>query len=133
MATFPRRNDLLYPELSYKIIGCAFDLYNTIGHGHLEKFYQNGMRAAFEAMGLKFKEQVYAPLKYKDKVIGRGFRDFLVEDKIIVEIKKGEHFSKTHIEQVFEYLVTNKIELAILINFGLDRVHFKRIINKNSL
>lgn len=128
------RKDILYPELSYKIVGCAFDVYNELGAGHHEKYYQRALTEAFSSQKLSFREQVHFPLSFRGKVIGRNFFDFLVENKIVVEIKKSEKFSKTHIDQVMEYLKLSNLELAILINFGSQGVIFKRIINikKNS-
>ena len=127
--TILRRTDLIYPELSYKIIGCAFDVYNSIGSGHQEKYYQKALAESFSGQSLDFAQQVDFPLKYKEKIIGRNFLDFLVDNKIVVEIKKGEHFSKTHVDQVIEYLKLGNLKLAILINFGIQGVAFKRIIN----
>ena len=69
------------------------------------------------------------PLRYSGKIIGRKVLDFVIDDKIVVEIKKGDRFSKSHIDQVLEYLKTNNLKLAILINFGNSGVTFKRIVN----
>jgi len=127
-----RRKDIFYPELSYKIVGCAFDVYNTLGSGHQEKFYQKALAEALSQKCLRFQEQVSFPLNYNGKVIGRGFLDFIVENKIVVEIKKGSKFSKTNIDQVIEYLKLANLKLAILINFGNGGVTFKRIVNFDS-
>lgn len=124
-----RRKDLIYPELSYKIIGCAFDVYNEIGSGHHEKYYQRALKEAFKEQKLNIKEQVYYPLKYKTKVIGKNFLDFLIKKIIVVEIKKGVSYSKRHITQVIEYLKATDLPLAILITFGNEGVSFKRIVN----
>ena len=78
--------------------------------------------------GLGYKEQIYFPLRYRDKIIGKCFFDFIVNDSIVVELKKGNNFSKKNIDQVLEYLKTSDLKLAILINFG-SSVSFKRIIN----
>ena len=126
-----RRPDILYPELSYQIIGCAYDVYNIIGSGHSEKNYQTALVFAFSKNKLKFKEQLVCPIKYDNKLIGKRILDFLVEEKIVVEIKKGNRFSKSHIDQVLEYLKINNLKLAILINFGSEGVMFKRIISFN--
>lgn len=67
--------------------------------------------------------------RYKDKVIGKNFIDFVVDDVIVVEIKKGNRYSSRHISQILEYLKISGIKLAILINFGLNEVSFKRLIN----
>ena len=124
-----KRKDLAYPELSYKIIGCAFDVYNTLGYGHYEKYYQRALAEAFSSQDLKFQQQADFPLKYKGKIVGRNFVDFLVENKIIVEIKKSEKFSKTNVDQVKEYLKSSGLNLAILINFAKQGVIFKRFVN----
>ena len=124
-----RRKDLIFPELSYIVIGCAFDVHNEIGGGHPEKYYQDALAEAFARRRLQYKEQVYTLLRYGSKVVGKKFLDFLIADKVIVEIKKGNRFSKSNIDQVLEYLKTNNLQLAILINFGSDGVAFKRIVN----
>lgn len=72
------------------------------------------------------------PLKFKGTAIGHQFLDFLIEDKIILEIKKGDRFSKSNIEQVLAYLKTTKLKLGIIANFGSRELKFKRIINFNS-
>ena len=126
------RQDLVYPELSYGIVGCAFEVHNSLGGGHHEKYFQRALSEAFKNHDLNFSQQVYCPLQYKGKVVGRNFMDFVVDDKIVVEIKKGNRYSKQHINQVVDYLKTNKKKLAILINFGLSEVSFKRIVNFDS-
>lgn len=124
-----RRKDLIYPELSYSIIGCAFDVYNEIGSGNPEKYYQKALAQSFSQHGITFQEQVHCPVKYVQKVIGKRFLDFLVEDKIVVEIKKDNRYSKSHIDQVLDYLRLKGLKLAILINFGNQGVQFRRVVN----
>lgn len=124
-----KRQDLLFPELSYKIVGSAFDVHNNLGSGHYEKYYQKALAESFSKNQLKFKEQDYFPLKYNNKIIGKNFVDFLVENKIVVEIKKDSRFARSHINQVLEYLKLSSLQLAILINFGNEGVSFKRLVN----
>ena len=121
--------DLIYPELSYKIVGCAFVAYNQLGNGHSEKIYQRALAEELGIRRIEFKEQVYVPLLYKGRSIGKIFLDFWVEDKIVVEIKKGNKYSRRHIEQVLQYIKSTDLRLAILINFGSSEVSFKRIVN----
>lgn len=121
--------DLLYPKLSYEIGGAAFDVYNCLGAGHNEKYYQRALEESFIEKGLKFKREVKCPLNFKSKVVGRRFVDFIVEGKVIIELKKGDRFAKTNIDQVLDYLKLNNLKLAILINFGSKGVQFKRIVN----
>ncbi len=124
-----RRDDLIFPELSYRIIGCAYEVYNELGSGHSEKYYQRAMAIAMRKNGLNFKEQLYSPLKFQDEIIGKLFFDFCVEEKIVVELKKNGHFSKGNIDQVNEYLQTSKLQLALLINFTSTGVISKRLLN----
>lgn len=124
-----KRQDLVYPELSYKIMGCAFEVYNELGFGHAEKFYQRAMAIQLKKEGIQFKEQVYTPLKFKGEVIGKQYFDFLIEDKVIIELKKNSNFSKGNIDQVKQYLQTSKLQLAILINFSPTSVVSRRIVN----
>ncbi len=124
-----KRSDLVYPELSYKIVGCAFEVFNELGFGHAEKYYQKAMAIALKKAGLNFKEQFYAPLKFQGELVGKLYLDFLVDDKVIVELKKSDHFSKSNIDQVNQYLLSSKTQLAILINFSSKGIISKRLIN----
>lgn len=118
--------------MSYAIVGCAFDVYNALGGGHHEKFYQRALSEAFTRKNITHRQQIYFPLKYEAKVVGKQFLDFLAEEKVVIEIKKGNRYSKKHIDQVLEYLKMSNCKLAILINFGSESVSFKRIVNFNS-
>jgi len=129
MTTQLRRNDLVYPELSYKIVGCAYELFNQIGHGHLEKVYQKGFAAMLRTENISFQQELYHPIKIGNEVIGKLYLDFLVENKIIVELKKDGRFSKQNIEQVNQYLKASGLKLALLINFTSTGVVVKRLLN----
>lgn len=126
-----RRDDLVYPELSYEIVGCAYEVFDELGPGHSEKTYQKALAVTLKKKGIKYSEQVYYSIKFKEEIVGKGFLDFAVDSKIIVELKKDGYFSKTHIEQVLNYLKISNLKLAILINFTNEGVKFKRIVNIN--
>ncbi len=120
---------VLYPELSYEIMGSLFEVYKEIGPGHHEKYYQRSIAEELKRRGIKFQEQSYIPLLYKDKIVGRLFIDFLIEEIVVLEIKKGANFSKKHIDQVLKYLKNKDCKLAILANFSQNGVQYKRIVN----
>ena len=128
-----KRDDLVYPELSYKIVGCAFEVFKSLGLGHPEKVYQKAMAILFEEKKISFTKEEYMPIKFRDKLLRKQFIDFVVEDKIVVELKKQFHFSKAHIDQTTYYMQEKNIKLAILINFGKEGVTFKRLVNVNEL
>ena len=121
--------DLLYPDLSYKIVGCAFEVFNEIGGGHKEITFHNGLRVAFDKAGIKFKEELYYAVKFQNVSVGKNYFDFLVDDKIVVEIKSSDRFVKSHFDQLLNYLVISNLKLGILISFGRTEVKFKRVLN----
>lgn len=123
------KEDLIYPELCYKLVGILFEVYNDLGYGHAEKVYQKAVSVALKKAELKFSEQKYYALMFKGEKIGSGFFDFLVEDKIIIELKRGDRFVKAHMEQVYEYLISNNLKLGLLVYFTPRKLHYKRIIN----
>jgi GxxExxY protein len=122
---------LIYSDISYKIIGAAFTVYNELGFGHMEKIYQRALAKELQLQNLNFKEQVPYKVLYKGENIGNNFLDFLVEDKVIVELKKNDHFSKKNIDQVVNYLKISDLKLAMLINFSKNGVLHKRLVNLN--
>lgn len=124
-----KRIDLVHPELSYQIVGALFDVYNALGHGHLEKTYQRAVAQALKERGLSFQEQVSVPVSYRGAKVGRQFLDFLIEDLVILELKQGDRFRKNNFDQVSAYLMTSGLKLAILANFTKQGVLFRRIVN----
>lgn len=120
--------ELIEKDLSYKIVGILFSVYNSLGSGYQEKYYQRAIAEELKIKGVKFKEQVYIPLYYKNKSIGKYFIDFIVEDKIVVEIKTNNKFYPRDIKQVLAYLKTSDIKLGILANFSRQKLYLKRIL-----
>jgi GxxExxY protein len=129
MSQVIRREDLIYADLCYEIVGCAYDVYNSLGTGLKESTYGKAMAIAMKNKNRLVEEQIPFELKYAGKSIGKRYFDFLVDKKIIVEIKKGGKYSKSYIDQVVEYLKISGLKLAILIDFGKEKVIFKRLVN----
>jgi GxxExxY protein len=124
-----KRKDLIYPDLSYKIIGALFGTANEIGVGHKEKFYQKALAQVLNEKGIKYKEQLPSKIYYKEKYIGIYYFDFLIEDKIVLEIKVKSYFSKKDMDQIYSYLKANNLKLGILAHFTKSGVRIKRIVN----
>lgn len=124
-----RRNDLIEPELSYQIVGAIFTVYNEVGPGLKENVYQRALAEELRAQGIAFRAQVHCPIYFRGKPIGHRYLDFLVADKIIVELKSGDHLPRAHVVQVKEYLMLMKLQLAILASITHKGARFKRIIN----
>lgn len=124
-----QNQELIYPELSYKLVGLAYTVYNELGHGHLEKVYQKAYAKELKDAGITFKEQVSYKVIYKDEVIGNNYLDFLIDDIIIIELKRDDFYSKKYIDQVSNYLKVSELKLGLLINFTSSGVRCKRIVN----
>lgn len=124
-----QRDDLIYPDLSYKLVGLAYTVFNEISHGHLEKVYQKAYAKELKDSNIEFKEQAPYQVIYKEEIIGNNYLDFLIENKIIIELKRSDFHSKKYIDQVSNYIKVSDLKLAILINFTTSGVRIKRIVN----
>lgn len=120
--------ELIYPELSYKIVGILFEVYNALGGGYQEKYYQRALEKEFQSKSIKYKSQLPVRLKYKGDNLGIYYLDFLVEDKVILEIKIASKFYPKNIKQVLGYLKANNLKLGILACFNRNGLMHKRIL-----
>lgn len=120
---------VIYPELSYKILGCLFEVFNILGPDHRESVYQKALEKEFASRKIDFTSQFKADLVYKDKVIGVQFLDFLVEGKIVVELKVGVYYRKKSFDQILDYLKSNNMRLGILALFSPTGLKYYRILN----
>lgn len=123
------KNGLIYPELSYSIMGIVFDVFNHLGPGYKEKYYHNALSIAFTRKGINYETELYSPIKYQGLIVGKQYLDFLIEKKIVLEIKVGNEFRKSFIEQILSYLKSTNLQLGILINFTKIGIKSKRILN----
>jgi len=121
--------NIVYPELSYKLVGLAFEIYNELGPGYQEKYYQRAYEIALQENALDFKREEFVPLTYKGNDIGRYFIDFVVDEKIVVEFKVGSSVRRGDIRQVFGYLKSKNLKLGIIVVVKSDGVTYKRIVN----
>ena len=126
---FLKKKDLIYPDLSYLILNCVFKIHNTLGGGLSEKDYQNALASEFKSRKVLFEEQHYLPLDYCGIHIRKRFCDFLIEDKIIIEIKSGTRIKYKDFKQTEEYLKVKNCKLGLQIVFGREYVTFKRVLN----
>ena len=117
----------LYSNITEKIIGAFYNVYNTLGYGFLEKIYENAMEIELEKMGLDFHKQKKIQVFYNNKVIGDYYADFEVNNQVIVELKACENLCKEHEYQLINYLKATHLEVGLLLNFG-KKAEFKRLI-----
>lgn len=120
--------DLIYKELSYKIVGCAMEVHNQLGYGFLEKVYENALLFELKNKNTEVKNQIPIKVHYKGNIIGNYIADVLVEDKVILELKSVEKIIDSHIAQTINYLKATGLKLAIIINFGKEKLEYERIV-----
>lgn len=120
---------IVYKELSYKIVGCFYEVYNALGPGHKEEVYQKALEVEFDESAIKHVTKRRFSVDYKGKKVGVYEPDFIVEDKIIIEIKSVLIIPKVFEKQLFYYLKASGFRLGYLVNFGADRIDIRRRVN----
>lgn len=116
--------------LTHKIIGCAMEVHNILGNGFQEVIYQRALAIELKEQGVSFLREQEMPLFYKGHEIGSRRADFLVEDKVMVEIKAITKLEDVHLEQGLNYLTAYNLDIGLLINFGGCKLEFKRLFQK---
>ena len=110
-------------------MGLVFKVSKELGFEHKESFYQKALAKEFEDNGIIFKEQLRCKLKYKEKELGIYIFNFLVFDKIVVEIKQKKVILSRDIDQLYKYLKAMNWKLGIIITFTKEGAKFKRVVN----
>ena len=121
---------IVYSQESYKIIGAAFNVYNTLGHGFLEAVYQECLELEFKKQGIPYEREKEIKIYYDGQELKQTYRaDFVCYDKIIVELKAVSELDEAHHAQVYNYLHATGYKLGILLNFGCsDGLEKDRIV-----
>jgi GxxExxY protein len=122
--------DLLYKDEVYAIIGAAMEVYNELGSGFLEPVYQEALELELQERGIPFDAQKKLHIRYKNHRLEQKYRtDFVVYEKIIVEIKALSHLTSHNEAQLINYLKATGLEVGVLINFGAEgRLEWKRMV-----
>lgn len=121
--------ELIYKDLSYKITGLAYKIDNQIGFGQTEKVYCDAFEKLLRDEKLSYNRELYAPIRVDGHLVAKRYFDFLIDDKIIVEIKVGNYAYKEVCGQLFQYLKTSNHKLGLIIRFSRTGVTVKRIPN----
>ena|SRR3989344_2418440 len=109
---------LLYPDLSYKIRGACFELRKELGWGHKEVIYQRGLHEKFKAFKLDIDKEKKIPILVEGKKVGIYIPDFVIGDKVMIEVKAKDFIIKPDLLQFWQYLRCTSYKLGFLINFG---------------
>jgi GxxExxY protein len=121
-------DNLIFPELSYKIVGILFEVHTLLGNRYQEKYYQRAVAIKLKNNNISFKKEISVDLIIDNEKIGKYFLDFLIEEKVILELKAKPSFTKNDYRQVQAYLKATNLKLGILANFYSESLEYKRIL-----
>jgi GxxExxY protein len=119
-----------HKEITDKVIGAFYEVYNELGHGFLESVYERSLEIALDSIHFKVCRQIQIPVWFRGKPVGDFTADMLVEDCVLLELKAARALDSSHQAQLLNYLRATEIEVGLLLNFGL-RPEFKRLIFDN--
>ena len=122
---------MLHQELTNKIIGAYYKVYNSLGYGFLEKVYENSLKIELQRLNLKVDQQKNIKVVYEGFEVGDYFADLIVENLVIIELKAAEAICEQHEAQLLNYLRATDKEVGLLLNFGKE-AKFVREIFSNS-
>jgi GxxExxY protein len=122
------RHELLLKDEVFQIVGCAMEVLNTLGHGLLEKPYENALAVEFRLRGLPFQQQPRFPVLYKSVNVGEYVPDLLVFDQIIVDTKAIEKLGNNEKPQIINYLKITRLRVGVLLNFKHPKLEWERIV-----
>ena len=120
---------VIYKDLSYKIMGILFKVHNKLGPAYQEKYYQRAIEKELKTQNILFTREFQVEIRYENEMIGKYFIDFVIENKIALEVKNVNFFHRKYLNQVLAYLSASGLKLGILVNFNQDRLFSKRIVN----
>ena len=118
-----------YSDITEKIIGCALKVHQRMRSGYPELIYHKCLIIEFKKGALSFLSEIELPIFYDDIEVGKRRVDFLIENKVIVEIKAVSELTDAHLAQALNYLEALNLEVGLLINFGSRSLEVKRLIN----
>ncbi len=129
-----RRSDSQFEdgELTKRIIGCSMRVHSNLGCGFQEVVYQNSLGIELSKEGLNFLREYEMPIRYEGQIVGSRRVDFLVEQRVSVELKAVVALEDIHLAQAKNYLEAYKLRVGLLINFGSTSLEFKRMINSKA-
>lgn len=124
--------EIIFKELSYAIIGAAMEVHRSLGSGFLEVVYQTALAHEMTLRKISFEQQVHLPVTYKGVLAGDYIADFVVDGKIVLEIKAVTAIHDVHRAQAINYLAATGFQLAILLNFGAPKLQQERLVRFTS-
>lgn len=119
---------ILYKDLSYRIIGLAMEVHRELGFGFLEKVYENALMMLLRIENIPALQQASIAVRFRGTVVGDYVADIMVNDEVVLELKSTESITRAHLAQTLNYLKATDKHLAIILNFGKERLEYERMV-----
>jgi GxxExxY protein len=116
-----------FSEITKAILGCCFDVINTLGSGFVESIYRNALVIALDDSGLEVSAERGFEVVFRGRKIGIFVPDLIVEKQVVVELKSCEHLTGEHQEQPINYLAVTNLSVGLLVNFGKRKLEYRRV------
>ena len=123
---------LVHADVTERILGVYYDVFNEMGFGFLESVYRTAMEIALSEVGLSVRREFPIPVWFRGREVGQYRADLLVNDSVLLELKAVNALDRSHEAQVLHYLRATEIEVGLLLNFGGTRPQFRRVVFQNS-
>lgn len=114
--------------VSKRVIGCGYEVSNELGAGFFKAVYENALCLEFERQGLSFERQKHLEVRYKGRVVGHYVADFILEKRLLLELKALSALTNEHDAQVMNYLRATGLKVGLLLNFGTPRLGVRRLV-----
>ncbi|MEK7108805.1 MAG: GxxExxY protein [Patescibacteria group bacterium] len=124
-------HELIHPELSYRLTGLFYAVHNGLGRNLLEKQYADGLEVELKRCGIPYRREVRVSIRYRDSSLPAGTADFVIDNKIAVDIKAKKFITKEDYQQILRYLKAKNFRLGMIVNFRSSYLKPKRILNSD--
>ena len=120
---------IIHRELSYKVVGMAMQVHRKLGYGFLEKVYENALMILLRREAIRARQQFPVRVYFEGEDVGFYRADIVVDGKIVIEVKAAEGLIDAHRAQTLNYLRATDLRLAILLNFGREKLQYQRLVH----
>lgn len=121
-------HELILKDEVFEVVGCAMEVLNTLGHGLLEKPYENALVVEFGIKKIRYRQQPHFNIEYKGVSVGEYIPDLITHDQLVVDTKVIEHITNHEVGQIMNYLKITGLKVGLILNFKRSTLEWKRVI-----
>lgn len=125
---YKNKTELIYPELSYQLMGILFEVHNKLGTKYQEKHYQRAIETKLKLLNIPFEREKKVEIKFEGDDLGEFYIDFVIDNRILLETKVIWRITINDVKQTLRYLDAAKLKLGIIVNFKHPKLEYKRVV-----